>query len=450
VDHNYQFSVIIPVWNGAAVLTDCLESIYAYSADELLEVICVDNASHDKSAQVIAEYFPQVRLVRQLVNLGFAGGINTGIEIARGDVFVLLNQDCIVQPSWLTAIAEALLSHPECGIAGCTIFNADGTLNHVGALIRRPDIYGQHLTRLDDDQPHRIEYVTGAAMAIRREAWQIVGSFDEDYYPAYFEESDYCFRARRKNIETILVPAAHVKHLQSSREWQTDPVKHTINQHRSRYRFVSKHLSIEEAGEFFAAEAAAIESERYFDQAVARVLAARATLRNLSDILERRKLDLEDVVSPAEHRLLQVGFAQILRRSFAIAKVLSRPHLPDRSNLGGDEWQGASQKLRALQQQEYDLMKRIYFIDPAALPESTAHRLFRLLVLRPLSFLSGREHLLLARLNSVHVLRLDEHVVRLDEHEVRLDEYEARLDELDQLYRSQLALLELLTDYDYT
>ncbi len=433
MDHNYRFSVIIPVWNGAAVVANCLQSVYACSSDELLEVVCVDNASHDKSAQLIAEHFPRAKLVHQPVNLGFAGGINAGIKIAQGNVFILLNQDCIVQPGWLTAIAEALLSHPECGIAGCTIFNADGTLNHVGAVIRRPDIYGQHLTQLEDDRPHTVEYVTGAAMAIRREAWQVVGPFDEDYYPAYFEESDYCVRARRKNIETMLVPAAHIKHLQTSREWQIDPVKHTANQHRSRYRFASKHLSIEELEEFFAAEILAIESEQYFDQAVARVLAARTTLRNLSDILERRKLDLDDVVPPVYRRLLQVGFTRILRRAFSVAKVLSNPYPSARSNLDRDEWEMTSQKVRALQQSEYDLMKRIYFIDPTKTQsESTAHRLYRLLVLRALSFLSGREHLLLAELNTVHVARMNE------------------LEVIDQICHSRLKLLELLTDYDYS
>lgn len=430
-------SIIISIWNGAAVLVDCLQSVYAYSGDELLEVICVDNASKDDSVQLITDRFPQARLLRQPVNLGFAGGVNSGIEVARGQYFVLLNQDCVVQSGWLTAIVETLSINPDCGIAGCTILNADGTLNHTGAMIHRPDAYGVHLTDSSDGQPHRVEYVTGAAMAIRRETWDAIGQFDEGYYPAYYEESDFCYRARRKNIETLYIPAARVTHLLSSREWQTDPVKHTANQHRSRYRFVSKHLSIEEAGEFFAAEAAAIESEQYFDQAVARVVAARATLRSLVAILERRKFDLSDVVSPLHHRLLQVGFVQILRRSFAIAKDLSSPQPIDRSNLGGDEWQAAAQKLRALQQQEYDLMKRIYFIDPVQTrSESAAHRLFRLLVLRPLSFLSGREHLLLARLNSVHVLRMDAH--------------EVRMDEIDQVYRSRLKLLELLTDYDYS
>ena len=425
-----QTSVIIPVWNGADVVSECLSAIRVCSGPELLEVICVDNASGGDSAQLIARRFPQVQLIQQPVNLGFAGGVNVGLEVAKGDVFVLLNQDCIVQPGWLTALLNALQAYPAFGIAGCTIFNVDGTLNHAGATIQRPAIYGIHLTDATTDQPHGVEYVTGAAMAIRREARQTVGLFDEGYYPAYFEESDYCYRARRKHIETMVVPGAHIKHLLSSREWQTDPVRHTTNQHRSRYRFVSKHLSGEEAGDFFKAELTAIESERYFDQAIARTLAARATLRSLADILERRRIDLDEVVTPIYRRQLQVGFTQLLRRSFAAAKLLSSPHPLDRSEPGDDDWQLASRQLHALRQREYDLLRRIYFIDPTQLrSESSAHRLFRLLVLRPLSFLSGREHVLLAELNTVHV---------------------ARMDEMDELYRRRLALLELLTDYDYS
>ncbi|NIV29072.1 MAG: glycosyltransferase, partial [Anaerolineae bacterium] len=81
-------SIVIPVWNGGSVVSDCLDAIYAHCGDELLEVICVDNASRDDSATLIADRFPQVRLIRQPVNLGFAGGVNAGIQMAQGDVFI--------------------------------------------------------------------------------------------------------------------------------------------------------------------------------------------------------------------------------------------------------------------------------------------------------------------------------------------------------------------------
>ena len=494
-----QASVVIPVWNGASVLPDCLDALYTNSGSDLLEVICVDNASADDSAALIKARYPHVRLVPQPVNLGFAGGVNAGIDLAAGDVMILLNQDCVVQPGWLAALLRALHDYPQFGIVGCMVLNADGTLNHAGAAIRRPDAYGIHLADSDGSQPRQVEYVTGAAFALRRQTWHAVGRFDEGYYPAYYEESDYCYRARRLGIETACVPDALVVHLLSSREWQVDPVKHTANQHRARYRFVIKHLNSGEIDQFFPAEYEAIKVEPYFDQVVARVMAARDTLRALPDTLERRHADLGDTVANAHCRQLQVGFTQVLRRSFAAAEHLSQvglveppaplfkpfeaqqPSPGEPGTISGgtpllDALQTGAQQLQTLRQREHDLLRRIYFRSPSATeqPEPLAKRLFRLLILRPLSFVVGREHLLLAELNAVHVARLDvtEHIQQLQNDQARfltqdnplLRQYVEHLAGTEQLRRDwmgqladlrreqlarRLQLLEILTDYDY-
>ena len=84
-------SVIIPVWNGAEVVLDALAAVFANSDEWLLEVICVDNASQDQSAALIETHYPQVKLLKQVVNLGFAGGVNVGLKAAQGDILVLLN-----------------------------------------------------------------------------------------------------------------------------------------------------------------------------------------------------------------------------------------------------------------------------------------------------------------------------------------------------------------------
>jgi len=433
-------SVVIPVWNGASVVLACLEALYAHSGDGLREIICVDNASCDESAALIADRYPRAHLICQPVNLGFAGGVNAGIDLAQGDVFVLLNQDCVVQPDWLAGLLQAFETHPELGIAGCTVLNPNGTLNHTGAMIRRPDAYGMHLTDIGEGQLRSVEYVTGAAFAIRRQTWQIVGRFDEGYYPAYYEESDYCYRARRKGLETAHVPGARVTHLCSSREWQIDLVRHTTNQHLARYRFVTKHFGSRELGEFFEAEEAAIGVEGYFDQAIARVIAARDTLRGLADILERRRTDLGESLPPAQRRQLQVGFTQVLRQSFAIAGRLHPSRSVEPLSDLPEAWQAANQQSQKLRQQEYDLLTRIYFKSPSTdCSEPALRRLFRLLVLRPLSFLIGRDYLLLAALNTMHV--------------ARMDLISRQMDLMDQLYHEEierrLALLEILTDYDY-
>ena len=482
-----QASIVIPVLNGMSVIADCLDSVYAHAGDELLEVICVDNASADESATLVAKQYPRVRLIRQPVNLGFAGGVNAGIDAAQGDVFVSLNQDCVVHAGWLTALIQVLQEHPEFGIAGCTILNADGTVNHAGAMLRRPDAYGVHLTEIGDGQPGGVEFVTGAAVAIRRQTWDTVGRLDEGFYPGYYEDSDYCYRARRKGIETAYVPEARVTHLFSSQELQTDPVKYIANQHRARYRFVSKHFDEREVSDFFDAEYAALEDDGNLDQVVGRVIAARHTVRSLADILERRRFDLGDTVSAAHRRQLQVGFGRVLRQSFTSAETLSLMGMVEPPL---EEWQDisqwlehivkdldadtlttfeavleGSQRLQALQQREHDLLARIFFRSPADEgPELLLHQLFRLLVLRPLSFLIGRDYLLLSELNTVHIARMDqmEHMAQIQR--AQLEEFVTRtqqaivnrMQQSDRLFRyhqerleRHLKLLETLVEYDY-
>ncbi|NIV29073.1 MAG: hypothetical protein GWN58_06060, partial [Anaerolineae bacterium] len=290
-----------------------------------------------------------------------------------------------------------------------------------------------------DGQPRAVEYVTGTAFALRRQTWDSVGQFDEGYYPAYYEESDYCYRARRIGIGTAYVPEARVTHLFSSREWQVEPTRHTANQHRSRYRFVCKHFGGREVAEFFEAEYATIEAEGYFDQAVGRAMAARDTLRGLADILERRRLDLGAPLPPAQRRQLQVGFTQVLRRSLSVARRLIQGELSEFASELSEARQAANRQAQALRQQEHDLLTRIYFKAPRDdRLEPALKRWFRLLVLRPLSFLVGRDYLLLAELNTVHVARMD----RMD----RMDElHQSSHDQLDR----RLKLLEILSDYDY-
>lgn len=487
------FSVIIPLWNGASVILDCLQAIYENSGDIPFEVICVENASLDESAALVARAYPQVRLLREPVNLGFAGGVNAGIDEARGDFYVLLNQDCMVRPGWLQALSQAFAAHPEFGIAGCVIMTEAGEINHAGALIRRPDAYGVHLTELEGESPRPVEYVTGTMFAIRREAWEKVGRFDEGYYPAYYEESDYCYRARCKGYAIGLVPMARGVHLFSSREWRDDPVRHTANQHRARYRFVIKHFSDAEFADFAASELTALTAEPYFDQALGRFFAARDVLRSLADIVARRHMDGQADISSTYFRQIQVGFTQILRSAFEVSEKLGPYNpvaalsgmayawrdavqavdaafssFPDYESPNSQALQENDAELQVLQQREYDLMRRIYFKAPGdQTPELAWKRWVRLLVLRPLSFIIGRDYLLLSELNTLHVARMDlmaRRMALLEEnrrHDLssfgqRMDVCRGQLWEVYVLLKKlhvqadrRLTLLEALTDYDY-
>jgi GT2 family glycosyltransferase len=429
-------SVIIPIWNGESVIVDCLAAVYANSGDQLREVIAVDNASPDRSAAIIQERFPQTRLLRQPVNLGFAGGVNVGLRAGRGDVLILLNQDCIVQPGWLDALLDVLAVNPRLGIAGCTILNADGSINHAGAQLRRPIALGQHFTDRGGDEPRAVDYVTGAAMAIRRAAWDTVGPFDADFYPAYYEEVDYCYRARHAGFEVAYVPAAEVQHLFSSREWQRDPIRSWATHQHSRYRFVCKHFAEAELAAFFDVEAREIEAEPSFEMNLARVLGARDTLRQLPGIVQRRQIELGDELTPDQVRLLQMGFTRISRQAFAAAERQARTdaYVPSRwldADTAPAEQQVLTDRLRTIAQREQTILAQAFFTAEA----SAALRVLKRLA----SLLTGREHRLLTELNVLHAQRLE-----------ALEQLaQARYDSLQQRLDRRLAVLETLMDYDY-
>lgn len=317
-----KFSVVIPVWNGADVIAQCLAAIAAHQNDQPFEIICVDNASRDNAAAVIAAQFPAVKLLRQPVNLGFAGGVNAGIRAAQGEVVVLLNQDCLPQAGWLTALSAAFAAHPEYGVAGCTIYFADGKLDHAGARMTRPAAFGEHLTEIGT-APRTVDYVTGAAMAIRRSIFGAIGLFDEGFYPAYYEECDFCYRARAHGYQIAYVPGAQITHLRSSREAQADWVKHWANQQKARYRFIIKQFTPQDIGDFIAFETRALDTESNFARAIGSVLGARDTLRALSDILDRRRQECDDDLSAEVRRQLEAGFTAIVRHGFARAEELS-------------------------------------------------------------------------------------------------------------------------------
>jgi len=237
-------SVIIPVWNGREYLPGCLDALLAQEYPDF-EVIAVDNASVDGSAELIAEQYPQVRLIRNIQNLGFAGGCNAGLKVAQGDVLVLLNQDTVVLPGWLLALVEAL-QKPEVGIVGCKILYPDGkTIQHAGGWIEWPlglaHHYGQgELDQGQWDQHREVEYVTGAAMAFRRDVLQSIGLMDEEFWPGYFEDTDFCFRAREAGYEVWYIYEAIVLHNEGISV--RDPVEHSLYNERGRLRFLLKHM----------------------------------------------------------------------------------------------------------------------------------------------------------------------------------------------------------------
>lgn len=250
-------SIIIPLWNGRKYIETCLAALAAQEYAPL-EVIVVDNASGDGSAGLVAEKFPWARLICNQQNLGFAGGCNAGLRVAQGDILVLLNQDTEVYPGWLGSLCRALQDE-NIGVAGCKILYPDGkTIQHAGAWIEWPVgipyHYGnQEQDRGQWDEPGAVEYVTGAALAFRRDVLDRVGLLDEMFWPGYFEDIDFCFRAREAGYEIWYIPDAVTLHQETTST--VDPQLLSQFYHRGRLRFLLKHLPPERfLAEFVPAE----------------------------------------------------------------------------------------------------------------------------------------------------------------------------------------------------
>ncbi len=241
-------SLIILSWNGRPYLAACLDAVLAQEYPDF-EVIVVDNASTDGSAEWVAEHYPQVRLIRNARNLGFAAGNNVGLAAATGDVLALLNQDTEVQPGWLAALAEALRTCAGAGVVGAKILDMDGrVLQHAGGHIRRPLALGWHngYGESDDgqwDTPREVEFVTGASLAMRREVYEKIGGLDESFFPGYFEDVDFCYRAREAGYAVWYAPQARVLHHESA-SMRRDSFRGHCSYYRNRLRFVFKHDAI--------------------------------------------------------------------------------------------------------------------------------------------------------------------------------------------------------------
>ena len=256
-----QLTIVIPVRNGRRFLARCIAALLAqktHRPDLAVQVVVVDNASLDGSADWLAAHYPQVTLIRNRVNRGFGGGCNHGLKAAPPDIALLLNQDTEVKPGWLQAIVTAF-GDPAVGIVGCKILYPDGkTIQHAGGFIQRPQQFGLHyhhheLDQGQADHSQTVEWVTGAALAVHRRVIERVGLLDEGFWPGYFEDMDYCLRARAAGFQIYYCAEAVLCHQESSSRLDFESLQRFY--HRGRLRFALKHLPPQQwLDEFIAAE----------------------------------------------------------------------------------------------------------------------------------------------------------------------------------------------------
>ena len=216
----------------------CLRSLRACTPLPV-EIIVVDNGSQDHTLDAVRAY-ADVQLIANTHNTGFAHAVNQGAHAATGDVLLLLNQDIVAQPNWLEPVLQRLQQDPQVGIVGSKLLYPDGKVQHAGGHLLQPSCEGVHYT--DDANTNSIEFVTGAAFAIRRACWQAIGDFDEDFYPAYFEDVDYCLRAKAHGWHVVYESQSVLTHYESQSRGNDYAL--AINFHAQRMRLALKHRPV--------------------------------------------------------------------------------------------------------------------------------------------------------------------------------------------------------------
>src|SRR6056297_54437 len=215
-----EVSIIIPVYNQLAYTAACLESIASIPTNVGYEVLVVDDASSDDT-QAWLKRCRGIRVLRNRLNKGFIGTCNRGAKHARGRYLVFLNNDTRVTDGWLDALVDTFRAHPGAGVVGARLVFSDGTLQEAGGIVFR-DATGWNFGRGDDpDRPvyrfvSEADYVSGACLAIERERFAELGAFDKYYAPAYYEDTDLCFKARQAGLKVLYQPASTVIHFEGA------------------------------------------------------------------------------------------------------------------------------------------------------------------------------------------------------------------------------------------
>jgi hypothetical protein len=248
-------SIIIVNWNTKELLLDCLSSVTHTTADSRIETIVVDNGSHDGSPQEVRKQFPQVTLIQNAENRGFARANNQALARVTGRYVLFLNSDAQLTEEALTNLVTFMDTTPGAGIAACQYLNQDGSkqnsfdnfptlatelLNKTALKTLFPEKYPSK--KREYANPLEVDSVIGACMIVRAEAIKQVGTLDEDYF-FFIEETDWCFRMKQAGWKIYHLPHIKIYHLQGQSK-EKNPSKAWIEYYRSVYIFFKKHRSM--------------------------------------------------------------------------------------------------------------------------------------------------------------------------------------------------------------
>ena len=253
-------SIIIVNYNVKEFLQNLLHSAEKASSRISKEIIVIDNASDDGSVDIIKQKFPTVKLIENKNNIGFGSANNQGLKIAQGKYILFINPDCIVSENTFDKMISFFNEHPDCGLAGCKILNSDGSLQlacrrsfpgpwtsftkvtGLSNLFPGSRIFARYnLTYLDENRTHEVDAVSGSFMMIKRDAYEKVGGFDDQFF-MYGEDLDLCYRVQKAGFKVYYVPDTQIIHYkgESTKRSNLDETKLFYD---AMHKFVKKHLS---------------------------------------------------------------------------------------------------------------------------------------------------------------------------------------------------------------
>ncbi|MFH1866799.1 MAG: glycosyltransferase family 2 protein [Patescibacteria group bacterium] len=246
-------SVIIVSWNVRDKLRRCLQAVLA---EKPFEILVIDNGSQDDSAEMVRQDFPKVKLITQSTNLGFAKASNMGIKQARGEIILLLNPDTEIYLGSLAAAIDFFQQNNKVGIVGGQLINEDSSIQ---ASVRRlplfwpqlvvllklrylwPSLLNHYLMRnFNYHQLSQVEQVSGAFFFIKRELIEQIGYLDEKFW-LWYEEVDYCKRAKDAWWQVWYLPQARAKHVGGTSFVQLTHLKRQRQFNKSMLWYFKKH-----------------------------------------------------------------------------------------------------------------------------------------------------------------------------------------------------------------
>ncbi len=249
-----QLSIVIVNWNTRDLLARCLDSIRQYPLNAGTEIIVVDNASGDGSAEMVSSRYPHVRLLANTDNVGYAAGNNQGVREADGEMLLLLNPDTEVGPNTLCRALDCWQRHPEAAAVGARLVSTDQSVQRsvrgfpspsnlmlelIGLSRVSPRFDRYWLRHFDYDQEQPAPQPMGTFLMISHEVWDRVGPFDEQF-PIFFNEVDWLMRASGLGRTAWYCPGCVVMHVggASTRQRRREMV---LESHASLLRLLDKH-----------------------------------------------------------------------------------------------------------------------------------------------------------------------------------------------------------------